>query len=73
MANSIVQYANENGIQGVDINYAKNLVWGGLYDPTDNDNVFTNNLTPSEQIEAQTITANEHLNNSPTTGANNCN
>lgn len=58
IAESIVAYCNFNNIDGVNLVYAKKLVWGGLngYD------VFSDNLTPAQQNEAQTLLAYENSN-----------
>lgn len=60
LADSVHKYCLENNILGVDLEYAKTLVWGSLngYD------VFTDidNLSPTQQIEAQTNLAYENFN-----------
>lgn len=69
IAGSLVAYAQENGISGIGLDYAKKLVWGGLngYD------VFTNNLTVAEQNEAQTLLAKENFNHSDAKSNKTCN
>lgn len=59
IAESLVEYCNNNNISGVNISYAKKLVWGGLNGYT----IFNNNLTPDERLEAQTLLAHENFNN----------
>ncbi|MBQ0786145.1 MAG: hypothetical protein KBT69_01500, partial [Oceanihabitans sp.] len=58
LAESIVAYCDYNNINGVDLEYAEKLVWGGLngYD------VFFDNLTTPQEIEAQTLLAYENSN-----------
>ena len=70
IAESIVAYCDYNNINGVDLVYAKKFVWGGLngYD------VFYNNLTPAQRLEAQTLLAHENFNNtSNAKGTKTCN
>lgn len=70
IAESIVAYCNYNNINGVNLVYAKKLVWGGLngYD------VFFNNLTQAQQNEAQTLLAYENSNiTANAKGAKTCN
>ena len=59
IAIAIVAYCDYNNIINVDLDYAKKLVWGGL----NGNDVFSDNLTPSQQIEAQTLLGYENLNN----------
>ncbi|WP_299337355.1 hypothetical protein [uncultured Psychroserpens sp.] len=58
LADSLVEYCNVNNISGVNLVYAKKLVWGGLngYD------IFENSLTQPEQDEAQEKLAYENFN-----------
>ena len=58
IANSLVEYCNQNDISSVDFNYAKKLVWGGL----NGYHVFYDNLTTTEQIEAQILLGYENSN-----------
>ena len=58
IAESIVAYCISNNINGVDLSYAKKLVWGGLY----GNDIFNNSLTPSQQNEATTLLNYENLN-----------
>lgn len=70
IAESIVAYCDYNNINGIDLVYAKKLVWGGLngYD------VFNDNLTPTQRLEAQTLLAHENFNNtSNAKGTKTCN
>ncbi|WP_225037335.1 hypothetical protein [Winogradskyella sp. SM1960] len=58
LAEAIVAYCSYANINGVDLTYARKLVWGGL----NGNNVFTENLTITERIGAQTLLAYEHFN-----------
>jgi hypothetical protein len=58
LAETLLEYVTDNDIEGVDLEYAKKLVWGGL----NGSDVFTDNLTLSQRLEAQTLLAYEHLN-----------
>lgn len=69
IAQAVYQYCQDNNIIGVDLEYAKKLVWGslGAYD------VFTENLTPAEQNEALNLLLNEQTNNSNAVSNKTCN
>ena len=69
IAEAVYQYCQNNNISGVNLEYAKKLVWGslGAYD------VFTENLTPSEQTEALNLLNNEQTNNSNAVSNKTCN
>ncbi|MDG5492863.1 hypothetical protein [Psychroserpens sp. SPM9] len=72
LADSLHKYCIENNIGGVDLIYAKKLVWGGLngYDVFNDDD----NLTPAERTEAQTLLAYENFNNTQNAkGTKTCN
>ena len=58
LANSLLQYCLDNNITGVNLNYAKKLVWGGL----NGNDIFYNNLTTEQQIDAQALLAYENSN-----------
>lgn len=68
IAESIHKYCQENNISSVDLAYAKKLVWGslGAYD------VFTENLTPTEQTEALNLLNNEQQNNNDAVSEKTC-
>jgi len=58
LANSLLQYCLDNNITGVNLTYAKKLVWGGL----NGNDIFYNNLTTEQQIDAQALLAYENSN-----------
>ncbi|AUC74277.1 hypothetical protein [Olleya sp. Bg11-27] len=58
IAESIVAYCIYNDITGVNLEYAKKLVWGGL----NGNAIFSETLTIEEQLEAQTLLAYENSN-----------
>ncbi|NMH87624.1 hypothetical protein [Flavivirga algicola] len=69
LAESLVEYATAYNISGIDMNYAKKLVWGGLK----GNDVFTDSLTSTEQNEAQTLLAKENFNHSDAKSSKTCN
>lgn len=69
IAQAIVNYCQTNGINGVNLDYAKKLVWGSLYGTS----TFTENLTEAEELEAQTLIAYENYNYPSAKGTKTCN
>ena len=69
MAESVYQWSLDNNVSGINIEYAKKLVWGGLYGY----DVFSKNLTTTEQIECKAIIDRETQNKSDAKGTKKCN
>ena len=69
LAGSLVEYATTYNISGIDLDYAKKLVWGGLK----GNNVFTDNLTTAQQNESQTLLGKENFNHSDAKSSKTCN
>ena len=63
IAEAIISFCNYNNIVGVNLEYAKKLVWGGL----NGNDIFYENLTPVEQNETQTLLAYENSNTTAST------